>query len=87
MPFSLFLTISPESLRLPGFSRLHSFLPPCIIILEAFYRLLLLLVSLLSAKVHSLCSPSSYFLPSTLPTLLVTVETTHVRLSTWLPSS
>lgn len=38
VPFSLFLTTlpHPESLRLPGFSRLHSFSPPCIIILEAF---------------------------------------------------
>lgn len=61
VPFSLFwLLASPESLRLPGFSRLHS--SPLVSLFWRRLALCFLLVSLLSARVHSLWSPS-YTLP------------------------
>lgn len=79
-----FLTIaSPESLRLPGFSRLHS--SPLVSLF--WRRFALYFLSLYSQLEFTLCDLLVILFPSTFPTLLVTVETTHVCLSAWLPSS
>lgn len=96
-----FLGFSELLCRLPFFRLSH--LNPCVSpdfrVSTLFFPLVSLswrrftvcfFLSLYSQLGFTLCGPLvilPYFLPSTLPTLLVTVETTHVCLSTWLPSS
>ena len=75
VPFSLFHS---ESLRLPGFSRLHS--SPCISILVR-RRFAASLPGLLFSL------STLYFLLSTLPTLLVTVEYVFASMHCYLAAS
>ena len=89
VPFSLFSTIASHlnPCVSPDFRVSTLFFP---LVSLSWRRFTVCFLSLYSQLGFTLCGPLvilPYFLPSTLPTLLVTVETTHVCLSTWLPSS